>query len=235
VWKIADAVADTPKTLTVEVGAAGTGAHRAAGVLVTELGLSFSRGSGVEVSGSVMGRRIETGITPSAGAVALDPVRTVLIDDVCVYMADTYAGLDVVATSKLPRAVSVEVTIGDRFGPVWVLDCDANSWVASVETAPSVTLDLTHAADTAGIGLLGTMRAGAQKFVRVEATGGPITGAVPAANHGLTLDFAGQINDVGEFGDEDGLVTLDWSFLGTNAPSMGSAIQVELMNAMAAL
>ncbi len=234
-WTINDLAPDAPRTLTVEVGSAAGGAHRALGVLITELGLSFSRGSGIEVSGEIMGRRIETGITPTAGATALNPVYPVLIDDVCVYMADTLAGLDVVATSKLPKAISAEVTVGDRFGPVWVLDCDATSYVATVETAPEVTFALVHGADTAGVGLLGTMRTAGKKFLRVEAVGAPIVGSAPAVNHKMKIDFAGRINDVGDYGDEDGLVTLDWGFRGVSDPGLGSAIAVTLTNGMATL
>lgn len=63
---------DTPKTFTVEAGSA-VRAHRFAHGLVTEIGISFSR-TGAELSGSMLGTRLEDGITLTAGATGVELV-----------------------------------------------------------------------------------------------------------------------------------------------------------------
>jgi hypothetical protein len=55
----------------------------------------------------------------------------ILPDQVSVYLADTYAGL--AAASALERVLSVNWSIANRFGPLWVLNAANTGWVAHLD------------------------------------------------------------------------------------------------------
>ncbi|MGP1664828.1 MAG: hypothetical protein ACTS5I_02710, partial [Rhodanobacter sp.] len=193
--------ADTPKTYTVEWGDATRALEFAYG-LVNALTLTFSR-EGCELSGTMLGSAITDAITMTAGTtdVALIPV---IPTQVSVYVADTQAGLD--AAVALTRVVSVEWELSDRFNPAYFLD-GSTDWAAAVETEPTLGVKLKMEKDAAGMGLLTQMRAGSTKFVRIEALGGIVVGAIP---YTLTVDTACKVTGEPSFSDEDGIQAIEW-------------------------
>jgi hypothetical protein len=217
---------DVPKTFTVEAGS-GVRAHKFTYGLVNEFGMSFSRDA-VELSGSMIGRAITDNIVLTAAptSVALIPI---LPTEVSIYLDTTQAGI---GTTKLTRALSAEFNIGSRFGPVWVLDHLQPGFVATVETEPDLTLDLTVEADAQGMGLLTQLRDGATRWVRIRAIGGI---AELAINYQFTLDMAVKVADTGGFSDEDGVYAIEWNFVGVHDNTWGKAFTIEIINMLTAL
>ena len=217
---------DTPKTLTVEHGSA-VRADKFTYGLITEVGMSFSR-TGVDLTGSMIGRRLTDGITLTAAPTALDLVP-VLPSHLSVYLDTTAAGL---GTTKLGRALSLEFNLGSRFAPVWNLDRSEASFVAHIESEPDLSLSMTLQADAEGMGLLDDVRNGDTVFARVEAVGAEIESG---QNYSMTIDIAGQISDTGGFSDEDGVYAIEWSLVGITDPVWGQAFEINVVNDITAL
>ena len=219
---------DAPKTFTVEHGS-GVRADRFTYGLITELGITFNRDA-IEVSGSMMGRALQDGITLTPSGVTSVPLVPVLPTQVSVYLDDTAAAL---GTTKMTRMISGEFSLGSRFGPVWVLDAANPSFVNHVETEPDLTNTMMLQADSQGMGLLQTLREGATKFLRIEAIGGEV--GETGENYRFTLDLALKISDTGGFSDEDGVYAVEFTGLGVHDGVWAKALQVTVVNDLAAL
>ena len=223
---------DTIKTFTVERGSA-VRAHRAAYVMVRELGLSITR-EAAELTGSVMGQRIGDGITLTPSGVlsqAAVPIRPTEVD---IYLDPTSGAL---GTTKLTRALGFDFTLGDRFGGVWPLDSSQPSFAAHVETEPTLEATLRLEADTQGMGLLTALRANTTQYLRLKCTGPTIyTGGV-TVTHKLQLDMCVNVEDTGGFDESDGLETVEWNLTGVTDPAWGTgkAVTAQVVTNLAAL
>lgn len=218
---------DTVKTLTVEQGSS-VRAHRFPYGLVTELSGKWSR-KGVELSGSMIGQRIEDNVTITASPteIALVPVLPTHVD---VILADSAAGLD--AGTPLSRALAVEWSIGDRYNPIWPLRSNQNSFAGHVESEPKLTAKLLVGADAEGMALLTTMRAGATKFLRIKSQGD----LIETGNYYLLqFDTAVKVSEPSEYKDEDGLFAIEWSLDGSDDATWGKALEVTAVNRLSAL
>lgn len=231
-WVFSPAIssADNPISFSIEQGSgAGGRAHRMIYGIFTEFGMSFSR-DGIELSGSLMGRRVQDGLTltgdgTTSTQLALKPV---LPTDTSVYIADAQGDLDTADAQE--RVLSVEWTLSDRYGPVWVLNSENDSWAAVVETEPSLEMTMMMMADTEGMALLETMRQGATKFIRVEALGGTIAGG-GVNKYTLRVDTAAKVSSVGNFSDEDGIFAIEWTMTAMSEGSWGGkATEVTVIN-----
>lgn len=213
---------DTIASFTVESGS-GVRAHRFAYVIVPEFGITITRKS-ISLSGSLLGRQIEDGVTLTASptSIPLIPVQPSQFD---VYLADTAAGLD--SADKLTLPLSTEWKIASRFGPIWGLNTDYTSWADHVELDPAGTAKLKLEADAEGMELLATMRAGSTTFMRIVATGPEIESG---QDYLLQIDTALQVADVSEFGDEEGLEAIEWSFNWAHDATWGRACSVLVRN-----
>lgn len=220
---------DTVKTYTTERGGAYR-AHRAAQTVINELGVHLKRDGAVEVDGSVFARRIEDGVTLTAGTTELTPVP-VDINTVDVYMDATSGAL---GTTKLARLLTADLKLGPRFNPLWVIDSAQPSFVATVEGEFPAVVDLTLEADAQGMGLLDRMRAGDTRFIRILATG-PVIYAPTNVRHTLQIDLAMKVTDPGGFDDSDGLRTIDWSLQAHHDAGWGKALSVVVTTNVAAL
>lgn len=219
--------ADTVKTFTVEQGDA-TRAHKFVYGLVKSLQVNFSRGENT-LEGSMLGRALTDGVTLTASPTAIELVP-VLPTQVSVYLEDAQTDLD--TADALERVLSVGWGISDRFGPLWALNRDNASWVTHVEQEPGLECTLKMEADAEGMGLLGTMRTGDTKFLRIEALGVEIE---TGYNYLLQIDTAVKVTDVSEFSDEDGVFAVEWSFSGVHDATWGKATEVTVVNKLAVL
>ena len=219
---------DTPKTFTVEHGSA-VRADRFTYGLLTEIGMTFNRDS-IELSGSMMGRALEDGITMTASGVTSPPLIPILPTQVSVYLDDDFADL---GTTKLTRLISGEFSLGSRFGPVWVVDAANPSFVNHIETEPDLTVALTLQADSQGMGLLQTLRQGDTKFLRIEAIGTEI--GTTGTPHRFCIDMAIKISDTGGFSDADGVYAIEFTALGVNDTGWDKAVEVTVVNELTAL
>lgn len=227
-YQPATSASDAVKTYTVEQGATDR-AHRFTYGLFTELTLNAVR-ENIELSGSMIGRRIEDGValTGTPAAVELVPIEG---DQVSVFMDATQAGL---GATKLSRLFRAQWKITDRHGPVWVLDAAQNSFVAHVEREPTVELVLRLAADSQGMGLLTNMRANEMRYIRFLAEGG-LAGAA-TEKYSLKIDGAYRVKaQPKKFEDEDGVYAIEWTLGVQHDAAWGRAFEVDLVNKMTAL
>lgn len=221
--------ADTPKTFTVEQGSS-VRAHRATNVIISDLTINFSREE-VTLEGTAIARALEDGVTLTAAPTMLPqvPVRPT---EVTFYLDNSAAAL---GTTKMTRALSGSFELSSRFGPLWVVDASLPSFVTTVETEPTAQFTIMQEADAEGMANLTAMRAGTTKFLRMEAVGPTIyTGGV-TVKHKFTLDCAGQISDVGEFSDEDGVYAIEWTFGNTVDATWAKAFHAEVITTTATL
>lgn len=218
---------DAPVTFTIEQGSS-VRAHKFAYGLVTGLTLSFAD-DGCTIDGTIIGKAMTDGITLTATPteIALQPVMR---PEVILKLADTAAGL--AGATALTRGFAVDWSLTDRFMPVWALNGQSD-WDAYTESEPKSEVTLLMEADAVGMGLLTTMRSGATKFLRIQATG-PVIGAGPAT-YSLIIDTALKVKDVDKFSDNDNIVAIKWTFEMAHDSTFGKAFQVAVINALASL
>lgn len=219
-------VDDAPKTFTIEMGSA-VRAHRITYGIVDNFILNFDRDD-TSLSGSVLGRRIEDGITltPTPTEVALVPAIGAQFS---VYMDSTSGGL---GTTKLLRVLNGSFKIQNRFGPLWVVDAAQASWVTHLELEPTLEFEMTVEADAAGMGLLSNMRAGDTRFFRIAAAGPIIEGAL---SYQIIIDFAGKVGEINDFSDEEGVYAIKYVIAGVHDGTWGKSMQVIVQNNLTAL
>lgn len=218
---------DTPKTFTVEHGSSVRSDRFVYG-LVTEVGLSFSRDA-IEVSGSMMGRALEDNVALTSAGVTSVELVPIIPTQVTVYLDNTFGAL---GTTKLTRAISADFSLGSRFGPVWVLDAANPSFVNHIETEPDLTCDILVQADAQGMGQLNKLRDGSTQFLRIEAIGATIGGAI---KYTFTLDMAVKVADTGGFSDEDGVYAFEINFVGVHDGGWGKTVEASLINKLTTL
>jgi hypothetical protein len=91
-------------------------------------------------------------------------------------------------------------------------------------------------ADAQGMESLLAMRNGTTRFCRLEAVGPIIWGTGgTAVRHRMTLDMAGQVSDVGEFSDEEGVFGVEWTFGAVHDPLWAKAMRVQVITTTSAL
>jgi hypothetical protein len=198
---------DDVEVLTVQRGEASGRNEQVSDVQVNELGFAFSR-SEIAVTGSAFGRATifdGSGTDSDVDEYALHPV---LPEDVCVYLDNSYATL---GDTQLLRCTSASWTISNRFNPLWVLDCNEDSYVALVEATPDIAVELVVEADDVGAAAVDDFaRAGVTAFIRIDADGGTID----TEAYQLTFDTSATMTGVGQLGDVDGVYALSLQFQG---------------------
>lgn len=216
---------DTVKTFTVEQGDS-VRAHKFTSGIMTGLTMKFSPGE-VTLDGTMMGKALQDNITMTGSPTSI-PLISILPTQVAVYLADTAAELT--GANALTRALSVEWSLTDRFGPLFVLN-QSTSFVTMLEQEPKLTCKLKVEANAEGMALLTQLRNGASKFIRIEAAG-PIIDTNP---YQLTIDTAVKVSNVSEFSDEDGVYAIEWELVGVHDATWNKAMSITLVNTLAAL
>jgi hypothetical protein len=219
---------DAAKSFTIEQGSS-VRAHRFAGGVLSALGLEFNRDN-VEVSGTMIGTGFTDGVTLTASPTAI-PAVPILPTEVNVYLDTTSGAL---GTTKLLRALATGFSLSDKFGPLWTLNSAVTGYAARVETEPTAEGHLLVEADATGMGLLSARRAGATRFLRIEAISANLIGAGPAV-YKLWCDFAIKVNAGVDFEDADGVFATDWPFTIVHDGTWGKAMQFTLVNSLATL
>ena len=223
---------DTPKTFTVEHGSSFR-ADKFTHGLITEVGLNFSR-SAVEISGSMLGKALQDGITLTSSGLSTLALNPVLPTQTSVYLASTRAGLG--GASKLSRVLSASWNLGSRFNPIFPIDASLqNTFAAVIESEPDLSMSLTMEADTEGMNPLTNLRAGDTRYIRIESVGSTIESAI---TYKLTIDTCVQVVNTGGFSDQDGVYAIEWQFAGITDPSWSGgarAFQIDAVNTLTAL
>lgn len=208
---------DAGKTFTVEQGDTNS-AWRAAGMKVSGLEFTFNRNE-VTLTGTAIGQALETGITMTASPTSMTP-KPVLPAHLKLYMADSRAGLD--AAQAVSRGFSLTWSLTDKNALAWPIGQSP----VLIESEPSVEAKLSLATDTTGLGLIATMRSGATKWFRIKAEGDTIQ---TSYKYTVQIDFPGQITEVGEFSDEDGLYLVEYTLAMIHDATWGKAFQIDVI------
>lgn len=208
---------DAGKTFTVEQGDANS-AWRAAGVKVSGLEFTFKRDE-VSLSGSAIGQPIETGITMTSAPTSMTS-KPVLPAHLALYMADTQGGL--ASASAISRGFSLTWNLTDKNALAWPIGQSP----VLIESEPKLEATLSLATDTTGLGLITTMRSGDTKWFRVKAEGATIASPY---KYTFQIDFPGQISEVGEFSDEDGLYLVEYTLTGIHDATWGKSFQIDVI------
>jgi hypothetical protein len=219
--------ADVVATYTVEQGSS-VRAHKFSNGLVTALGLAATRDD-VTLSGNMIGKALQDAITMTAAPTAIELVP-ILGNQVTLYLADTAAGLT--GASALARPLTYNWDVSDRFGPLWALNASQTSFATTVEKEPKVGAKMKMEADAEGMGLLTTLRAGATKFLRAKWEGATIE---TTYKYMLQIDMAVKVTGISDFSDEDGVFALEWSLTNAYDATWGKALEVTVVNQVAAL
>lgn len=212
----ATSAADAGKTLTVEQGDADTG-WRAAGVRVSGLEFAFSRNK-CSISGAAIGEQIETGITLTAAPTSLTPLP-VLPAHLAFRTAATRAGLT--GATALTRGFAASFSLTDKVGLAWPVGQDP----IAVEGEPKIGAKLKLATDSNGMGMIATMRAGTTQWFRITAQGALIASTY---YNKLEIDFAAQIMEPGEFGDQDNVYALEYGLQPIHDATWGKAFEIRV-------
>lgn len=214
---------DASKTFTAEQGDADS-AWRSAGVRVTGLELGFSRNE-VTLSGGGVGKALETGITLTASPTSLTPLP-VLPAHLAFRMASTRAGL--AGATALTRGFGASWGLTDKASLAWPVGQDP----IMIESVPNLSSRIKLATNTAGMGLLATMRAGTTQWFRITAIGALIASTY---YNTLEIDFPAQILDVGEFADDEGIYMVEYGLAGIHDPTWGKAFEIRVTTTVSAL
>lgn len=220
--------ADTKQTYTYENGN-GTHAQKATFCQVTDLNLEMSKSMN-KISGTFTGQQIQDGITITASPTEITPV-IVTPQTFDVYLADTQAALPGTAYT---RPFKVTLSIGNIATPLFRMASADSSYIAMMETAPTITLKLTTDSDTAGQALRTQLTAGSTKFIQVKSTGPVIAGAIPSANS-FKLTFAGSVIKEPSPTEDMGAALLEWTFDNCYDSTWTKSLEIVTINTLAAL
>lgn len=219
---------DTIKSYTVENGSA-VRAHKFPYGIFTELSIKGDR-SKIEASATMLGQLTTDGITLTAGNTDVLQVP-LLPKEVDVFVDTTAAGL---GGTKLSRLLKWEFNLKNRFGPLWTVDSAATSWATHVELPIEAEIKLMVEADAQGMGFLTSFRAGDTKFIRIKDTSTVLAGT--AFPYATTIEMAGELTGPPkEFSNADGVYAIEWTFGAIHDPTWAKAIQMLVMNKLAAL
>ena len=196
---------DTKARYTIEQGSA-TRAGKATYGMVTGCEITWNRSEGMTLTGAGMAQQYQDNIALTGSPTTVEEAP-VLPTHLNVYVNDTFGAL---GTTKLTRDFNAVWRCNDTVGPVWVLNSANASFVSDVELAPTVQMQLTAEADTAGMAFMTAVRAGATKFIRLEAMSTVLAGA-STAFYKIWIDGAFKVSEVGGFDDSDGVKVIDWT------------------------
>jgi len=224
------AAPDDPATYTIEQGVAPN-AMKAGYGLFTSFSIVAARGEN-SLAGEMMAQVVEDGITPTASptSIALKPIIAKSWD---LYADDTSGGL---GGTRLGRAFRTEFRINDRYRMVWPLRSDQASYASHAEVRPTVEMMVRIEADDDAVELVRALKEGDSKYMRLVATSGTdyITGTTP---YKFQTDFNGIVVAAGDLGDEDGVVTREFTLAAKLDTGWGSgrALQVQVVNDIGSL
>lgn len=219
---------DTPKTFTVEYGSS-VRAHKFAYGIFTEFGIDLNRDA-CNLSGAMMGQRITDGVTLTSSPTTV-PLVPMLPNSFDVYVDAAFGDI---GTTKLGRLVSWGWKVGNRVNPLWVVDSSKSSWVAHVETVPSVEITMLMEADSAGMAYLSQLRSGGKSFLQVKSTG-PALGGSYSGNYSYTQQHPIRIVGTNGFSDSDGVYAIAWTATVTPDDDLGGSTKATVVNTLSAL
>lgn len=211
----------TPETFTVEQGS-GFRMARANNVYIPSLTFNFNR-DGCDFTGMAVGKRYSDNPGWSTTTPGTAELQHILPEQISVYMDTAGTALGV---TKLTRVTELQLTVSDMFAPAWFLNASNTSWDEPVNTAPTVTLDMTFMADGTALGLLTAARAGDRRFVQIAADGI----AIGTTTYQYRQNLALEILDFNAFKEDNGLYTIPIQFALVQDDTWGTAFAASVIN-----
>lgn len=221
---------DTPKTFTVEHGSSVRAGKFTYGT-VTDMGDDWTR-KDVKLSGCKMiGQLYQDGITltSSPSLVTSVPVNPL---DRQFYLDPTSGAL---GTTRLTRVFSYSRSITGKYGPIFPSDRSHTDFTALVNLAPKLTIKLGLMADSNGMALLTSLRAGnATQYLRVQDQGALMPGE-SNQNYLYQHDIAVAVDKIGELKDDSGVYAYEVDLIAIYDPTWGHTHQLTIQNQLASL
>lgn len=222
---------DSRKTFTIEEGHSGaSNCHKSAFGVITGIKLSIDRDN-TKIDGAGVGR-VMSAATLSGSTTTL-PTVPILASDWSVFLDTTSGGL---GTTRLTRVLKIDLSLEDLTVPFWTVDDSQPSWAGIIEQAPKCAVQLTMEADSTAMALQPVMQAGTTRYLRVQNISSILAGAA-SQYYTATLDIAGQVSEVQEFGTDQELYTIGWTFEPTTDASWGTGkpYEISVVNKQATL
>lgn len=223
---------ETKSRYTIEEGST-TRAGKATYGTVTGATFTFNRTDGLTITGEGFAQQYQANITLTATPTVIEEA-IVLPTHLNVYSNDTFAAI---GTTKLTRDFEAVCEIGNVVGQVWPINSANASFVSDVDLVPTAAISLTCSADAQGEAFLTAARAGATKYVRLEAMSTVLAGAATAF-YKLWIDMACKVTEYPGFDDEDGLKVVKVGLapvLDSTFSAPGAWCRINAVNKVAAL
>jgi hypothetical protein len=215
-----------PQTYTMQQGDS-VRAQQVTYGLFTQFGYKGTR-KDFTVSGKMIAQPITDGATMTASptAIALAPVVSKQVN---VYLDTTSAGL---GTTQLQKVLSVDYSMDNIYGPLWVFNRANVGYTAHVDLMPKSTIKLKVEADAAGMALLGYLQSGTTYYLRVSALGAVIDTAI---NNTFQHDMAIKVGKPSTYGDDQGVFAIEWECTIVEDFSWGKSQLFTVTNLLTAL
>lgn len=176
--------------------------------------------------GTIDVAQVTAGAEPTAvGAVPVLPTH------VDIYLADSWAGLT--SADKLTGAFSASMKASDFMGMQKVINSTYTSYKGLVPKVFKNTFSLTMEADTTGMALLTTMRAGSTKFARVKCVGAQIGST--GYYYTFQVDMALKVSKPHTHSDDDGVYAVGWDFTNVYDATATKFIEFTIQNTIASV
>jgi hypothetical protein len=215
-------------TYTLETGGS-VRAEKASFVHFTGAEVTYNRTTGVSVSGSGRGQALSDNITLTGTPTAIEE-RPILGSDIKVYVDSTTASL---GTTQFNRDFEIVHRMNDIRGPVKPLTGTA-SFVETVQTEPTIQLEMKLERDSQGMGFLTQARAGSTQYVRVKCLSTVLAGAATIF-YTHQLDFAGKISAGYSRDDEEGVDVATWTLDAVYDANWGKYMNLLVINKVATI
>lgn len=201
------------------------------------LTISFTSAlAGLNVPALVVSKNNLTGGTVPAPVVAITTQggyseakpAPILSSQVSIYLSNSYATL---ASSKMLRIHVTDIKFSGKGKEFFTLNDAVTSFTGIAEEPMEIEVKLTAQADSAAMGVLGDLRAGNLKYLRVAASttnaGVTIDGTNPFA---FVFEMACKVASTFPFKDESGIYATEFSLKAKFDPTTGLAPTITLDN-----
>lgn len=193
------------QTFTIESGdsvRAGKSAYN----FVNDWGWKVTRDA-CDFSGGLTSQAYQDNITLTpAGGVAPIGAAPILPEHWSFYLDTTSGGI---GGTQLVDVMSAEFQEGSIYGTFWPLNRTLTSFSKHIDLGPKTTFKLAMEADSVGMSPLAFMRLGSSCYIRAQAQGPFIEGAIPYV---FQQDMAVKVSGIQPFADEAGVYKVEWTF-----------------------
>lgn len=227
-WSFTGKGAVDPVTFTAEHGDAER-AVRYNHAAFNSVELSIERTGDNTMSGSIIGRAMEEGValTPDPVEIPIMPVNgdhwDVFADNAAETLGDT----------KLLAVYEAGLSFSDMFEQEYTLNSSNRSFNSLYDAEePTFEWTMMLGADAVAEAYLTNLRDSKPKFIRLRATGPEIADGV---NHSIEVDMSVFVTDVDSYQSNDGIYVLPLTFTLAYDPEWGKAMEIRVVNSLAAL